>query len=111
MHTVSVLSPRKDNYNFDAYLIAAKCNSAEVFEVLLQEAPNISFCYSLSGDSTLYWILQNKLMDKSDLLETLNQQKSIDRILDDASSCADIYKNDHIKGLIDDLRSELCKQS
>ena len=103
--------PQKDNYSFDSYLIAAKCNSAEVFEVLRQEAPTVSFCHSLSGDSTLYWILKNKLMDTSDLLETLTQQKSIERILDDAISCADIYKNDHIKGLIDDLRSELCKQS
>lgn len=99
-----------DEYRFDAYLIAAKCNARNAFDVLLQERGHVHFITSDNGDSTLYWILANQLLERKELIKHLREDKSSASVITDALICADIYRSDHIKDVLSELEQEL-KQS
>ena len=104
------LTSARDEYRFDAYLIAAKCNSRNVFDVLLQERSHVNFISSDNGDSTLYWVLANQLLERKELIKHLREDKGSGSVISDALKCADIYRSDHIKDVLSELEQEL-KQS
>ena len=104
------LTEAVDDYGFDAYLTAAKCDAREVFDVLLQETHSIKFKSSNKGDSTLYWVLQNQLVEREELIKQLKEDKQNVVVLTEALFCASIYNNDHIKDVLHEIEHEL-KQS
>ena len=68
------------------------------------------FITSDNGDSTLYWILANQLLERNELIKHLREDKRSASVITDALICADIYRSDHIKDVLSELEQEL-KQS